>query len=160
MGMLGNFFIMSGISILAIFVSWISMYEILGKVWTILPRLPISPRLRVLVIGIPIFAAHILGIWLYALIYFCVENYTTLGAITGINRNVGVTMDSFFDCLYFSGATYTSLGLGDLLPTGHIRMLVAAEVLDGLVMIGWTVSFTFLTMEKFWLQPHKHTHKD
>jgi hypothetical protein len=26
-------------------------------------------------------------------------------------------------------------------------------LVNGLVMIGWTISFTFLTMEKFWQAP-------
>jgi Ion channel len=115
-----------------------------------LPRLTITPRLRVLLIGIPIFLAHIIGIWIYGIAYFLVENYSSLGRIVGADRTYGMNISSFFDCLYFSAATYTSLGLGDLVPMHDIRMLVGAEVLNGLVMIGWTISFTFLTMEKFW----------
>lgn len=92
---------------------------------------------------------------MYSVAYFLIENYTSLGKIVGSERVYGVNVDSFFDCLYFSAATYTSLGLGDLIPTHHMRMLVGAEVLNGLVMIGWTVSFTFLTMEKFWSSPKK-----
>jgi len=103
------------------------------------------------------FAAHIVGIWLYGMTYFLVENYTSLGRIVGQSRVYGVNYESFLDCLYFSAATYTSLGLGDLVPTHDMRMLVGAEVLNGLVMIGWTISFTYLTMEKFWQQPgHGH----
>ncbi len=153
--MLANFIIVSVISSVLIFISWISMYEILGKVWNILPKLNLAPRLRVMLIGIPIFIAHIIGIWVYALAYFLIENYTTLGAIIGQGRDYGVSIESFFDCLYFSAATYTSLGIGDLLPTSHLRMLVGAEVLNGLLVIGWTISFTFLTMEKFWSQAPK-----
>ena len=151
--MLENFIIISSIGAVLICISWLSMYEILGIVWRILPRLSVNPRLCVMLIGIPIFLAHIISIWLYALIYFLIENYTSLGAIIGHDRVTGINIESFFDCLYFSAATYSSLGLGDLYPTRHLRMLVGAEVLNGLVMIGWTISFTYLTMEKFWLQP-------
>lgn len=154
--MLSNFILISLISLLTIFVSWLSTYEILGKVWNILPKLTVRPRLRVLLIGVPILVAHLIGIWLYGLTYFLVENYTSMGSITGQGRIYGLNMESFFDCLYFSAATYTSLGLGDLIPTQHLRMLVGAEVLNGLVMIGWTISFTYLTMEKFWSQPAYH----
>lgn len=156
--MLGNFLIISLISSLLIFISWLSTYEILSNVWNILPKLTIMPRLRVLLIGIPIFIAHIIGIWGYAIAYFLVENYTSLGKIVGADRTYGLNIASFFDCLYFSAATYTSLGLGDLVPMHDIRMLVGAEVLNGLVMIGWTISFTFLTMEKFWsARQQKHS---
>jgi len=155
--MLLNFIAVSCISALVILATWLFTYEILGKVWNILPKLTVNPRLRVMLIGVPIFVAHIVGIWLYAMTYFLVENYTSLGRIVGQSRVYGVNYESFLDCLYFSAATYTSLGLGDLVPAHDIRMLVGAEVLNGLVIIGWTISFTYLTMEKFWQQPgHKH----
>lgn len=153
--MLADFATISLISILTIFASWFTTYEILGVVWNFLPKLRVTPRLRVMLISIPILITHIIGMWIYALAYFLIENYTKLGKIIGHERSYGINLDSFFDCLYFSAATYTSLGLGDLIPTQHLRMLVGAEVLNGLVMIGWTISFTFLTMEKFWT-PAKH----
>ena len=158
--MLENFIEISLISAFLILISWLSTYEILNKVWNKLPSLDINPRLRVMLIGIPIFFAHIVGIWVYAIAYFLIENYTSLGNIAGGDRVYGVSYESFIDCLYFSVATYTSLGLGDLVPTRSMRMLVGAEVLNGLVMIGWTISFTFLTMEKFWKQPKRITNKD
>lgn len=148
--MLSDFIAVSIISVIAVCVSCILTYEILSKVWNFLPHIKVNHRLRVLLISIPIFISHIIGIWLYALVYFLVENFTELGKIIGVERVYGLNIESFFDCLYFSAATYTSLGLGDLIPTGHLRMLIGAEVLNGLIMIGWTVSFTFLTMEKFW----------
>jgi len=157
--MLTNFIIISVIAALLICITWLSTYEILEKVWGMLPRLTIKPRLRVLLIGIPIFAAHIIGIWIYAAAFFLIENYTSLGAITGNGRSYGLNYESFQDCLYFSAATYTSLGFGDLVATKDLRMLVGAEVLNGLVMIGWTVSFTFLTMEKFWTTSQNHKSK-
>ena len=61
--------------------------------------------------------------------------------------------EEYFYAYAAAPLTYTSLGLGDLVPTHDMRMLVGAEVLNGLVMIGWTISFTYLTMEKFWQQP-------
>ena len=151
--MLGHFLAISCISALVILTTWLFTYEILGKVWSMLPKLTVNPRLRVMFIGIPIFAAHIVGIWLYAMTYFLIENFTSLGRIVGQSRVYGVNYESFLDCLYFSAATYTSLGLGDLVPMHDMRMLVGAEVLNGLVIIGWTISFTYLTMEKFWQQP-------
>ena len=156
--MLASFAIISGLSAGLIFISWLFTYELLGKVWLLLPKLKWSPRLRVMLIGVPIFTVHIINIWFYAAAYFLLENYTTLGTIVGAQRSYGTTLASFFDCLYFSAATYTSLGLGDLVPTLHLRMLVGAEVLNGLVMIGWTISFTYLTMEKFWSQPFHLRH--
>lgn len=54
------------------------------------------------------------------------------------------------DYFYFSMATYTTLGIGDLHPSGVMRLVAGVESLNGLVFIGWSASFTYLTMEEFW----------
>lgn len=151
-----SFIFISLLSMLVIAVTSLITYEILRVVWNVLPRMSITPRLRVLLIIIPIFSAHIISIWIYALVYFLVENFTGFGTLTGTISGVALTYESFMECLYFSASTYTSLGIGDIMPTQNLRMLASAEVLNGLVMIGWTVSFTYLTMEKFWLLPHRN----
>jgi len=156
--MLTSFLIMSFISILVIAITSLITYEILGFVWNTLPHLSFTPRLRVLLIIIPIFTSHIIAVWLYALVYFLVENYTSLGHLTGNISGSSMTYSSFMERLYFSASTYTSLGFGDIVPNKDLRMLASAEVLNGLVMIGWTISFTYLSMEKFWLGP-RHNHK-
>jgi hypothetical protein len=45
---------------------------------------------------------------------------------------------------------YTTLGLGDVVPTGAVRFLAGVEALSGFVLITWSASFTFLEMERFW----------
>ena len=152
--MLTSFFAISFISVSVIGFTSLITYEILRVVWNLLPRMNITPRLRVLLIIVPIFATHIISIWIYALIYFLVENFTDFGVLTGSIGQAALTYESFIERLYYSASTYASLGLGDIMPTRDLRMLTSAEVLNGLVMIGWTISFTYLTMEKFWLLPH------
>lgn len=156
-----NFIIICLLSALVIAVTSLCTYEILRLVWNLLPRLSVAPRLRVLLIVVPIFAAHILSIWVYAGVYFVLENFTVAGTLSGsVNRAV-FTWESFVERLYFSASTYASLGLGEIVPTGHLRMLASAEVLNGLVMIGWTISFTYLTMEQFWALPgHSRKNSD
>jgi Na+-driven multidrug efflux pump len=156
--MLANFIGISCISILVMAACCLLSYEILRFIWNLLPRLHFTPRLRVLAIIVPIFAAHIISIWIYALSYFLVANYLSMGEVTGAGHTTGLSYESFVNYLYFSAATYTSLGFGDIVPTGDLRMLTAAEVLNGLVMIAWTASFTYLTMEKFWTL-HDHGKK-
>jgi hypothetical protein len=46
--------------------------------------------------------------------------------------------------------TFTTVGFGDLAPIGPIRFLSGTEAITGLVLIGWTVSFTYLEMAHFW----------
>ena len=54
------------------------------------------------------------------------------------------------DYFYYSAVMYTSLGLGDVFPTGHLRFMSGIEALNGLMMIGWSTSFTFLAMRNYW----------
>jgi hypothetical protein len=148
--MLTGFLISSLLSTLMIAITSLLTYEVLGYVWNLLPRLTISRRLRVLLVIMPIFIIHILNIWFYAGVYFLIENLTNFGALTGSIGKAALTYESFIERLYFSASTYASLGLGDITPTRNLRMLTSAEVLNGLVLLGWTISFTYLTMEKFW----------
>lgn len=53
-------------------------------------------------------------------------------------------------CLYFSAETYTSLGYGDVVPGGALRLLAGMEALNGLLLIGWSASFIYIAMERFW----------
>ena len=42
------------------------------------------------------------------------------------------------------------LSAGDLFPTGAIRLIAAVEALNEFVLIGWSASFTHLSMQKSW----------
>jgi hypothetical protein len=153
--------LISCISLAMICITSLITYEILRIVWIGLPKLTLAPRLRTLIIIAPIFLTHIAAIWMYAGAFFLVENWAHVGKLAAVGREAGWNYQTFLDCLYFSSVTYTSLGFGDVVATGNLRMMMAAEVLNGLVMIGWTVSFTYLSMEKFWLLPHtkqKYSH--
>ena len=52
--------------------------------------------------------------------------------------------------MYFSAETCTSLGSGDLTPNGPVRLLAGVEALNGLLLIGWSASFTYISMGRFW----------
>lgn len=147
---LGHFLFVSIIAVICIAITSIIAYEVIGWTWNKLPHLRIAPRIRVLLIIAPIFAIHIVNIWMYAGLYFVIENFAELGRLTGHIEPAAVSFRCFIGRLYYSASTYTSLGLGDITPTDSLRMITSAEVLNGLVSIGWTISFTYLAMEKFW----------
>jgi hypothetical protein len=42
------------------------------------------------------------------------------------------------------------LGYGDVVPHGPLRLLAGVEALTGLLMIGWSASFTYVSMARFW----------
>ncbi|HLF58389.1 MAG TPA: ion channel [Alphaproteobacteria bacterium] len=119
-------------------------YEILRLASAMLPSLPIPVRMRVIFVVFAAFLAHTLEVWLYAFAFYVFIDVFHFGAFGG------TMMGDWRDYVYFSAVTYTSLGLGDVFPLGGARLLTGVEALNGLVMIGWSASFTYLTMEKFW----------
>ncbi len=118
-------------------------YELLRFTSILLGRLTISPRPRILVVMVAVFLAHALEVLMYALAYQLAEHL-------GVGRFEGTLEHHFNDYLYFSTQTYSSLGFGDIVPLGGLRIMAGIETVTGLVMIGWSASFTYLAMEKFW----------
>lgn len=64
-------------------------------------------------------------IFVSALIYKC------SGLIMSFD---GRALNGFPDALYFSGVTFTTLGYGDSVPTGWVRVLAVIESASGLIM--------------------------
>lgn len=89
--------------------------------------------------------SHLLQILAYAYVYFRMVH-----AAQGWGTIYGDGHLSFADAFYFSITSYTTLGIGDLFPKGPIRLISGIEALNGLVMVTWTASFTYIVMEKFW----------
>lgn len=125
------------------------VYETLAFIWDRLPKMRIG-RLRIAVVMSTIFATHIISIWLYAIAYYLILHYTNLGGFAGDSIDSGHYGTDIFSVAYYSTVTYTSLGYGDIYPTGGLRFLAGIETLNGLVLVGWTVSYAFMAMLKFW----------
>jgi uncharacterized membrane protein len=109
-----------------------------------MPKEAVRHRYRIITGVLGALCAHVVEIWLFAFGYYFLINF---GAFGILQRNFN---DTLLDCVYFSFTTYSSLGIGDIEPTGHIRFLVGLEALTGLVLIAWTASFMFMQMQKFW----------
>lgn len=119
-------------------------YEILRRASMMIPRLKLRRQFRVLAVIVVALFAHLLEIALYAAACAAMHDHFGLG------RLEGALSGSFSDFMYFSLTSYTTLGVGDLWPTGPMRLLTGIEALNGLVLIGWSASFTYLAMEEFW----------
>jgi hypothetical protein len=119
-------------------------YEVLRSLNTGLPALRVPDRFKLLVVIVAAFFAHAVEMLLYGLALYALIAFLGAGSLVG---QAGASLAS---CIYFSAETYTSLGFGDLTPTGPIRLLAGVEALNGLLLIGWSASFTYISMERFW----------
>lgn len=127
-------------------------YEMLRQISLLIPRMSIKSRFRVLYALSGALIAHIVEVQLFAVGYYLmihspVSALVDFGSLAQLD---GSQISHWLDCTYYSFSTYTSLGLGDIFPVGHMRFLTGLEALTGLVLITWTASFMFIEMEKFW----------
>ncbi len=149
-----EFIITSIIGILLICACSLVIYELLRFVWGRLPHMTMMPRKRVLLVIGAVFLGHITNIWIFGVVYYLLIHYG-MGTLAGGVVDKGEYAIDIFGCLYFSAVSYTTLGLGDVTPEGALRMITGVESLSGFILIGWTVTFTYLAMEKFWTLPHR-----
>jgi len=132
------------VCLLLVVVTTVIHYEVLRGLSSGLPRLAIPGRSKLLIVILAAFVAHVLEIGLYGLTLFVMVRYVGAGSLSSPGGF------SLVDCLYFSAETYTSVGFGDVVPTGPVRLLAGAEALNGLLLIGWSASYAYIAMERFW----------
>lgn len=101
-------------------------------------------RRRVLYAMFAVLGLHVLEIWVFGVVLWALVQWPDCGYIVGDDPL------RLVDAVYFSAMTFTTVGFGDLAPIGPIRFLSGTEAITGLVLIGWTVSFTYLEMAHFW----------
>jgi len=118
-------------------------YEALSSLNARLPALRIPPRTKLLVVIFAAFCTHAVEVLLYGLAYYGLDG----AGYGGLGGSGGSTLAN---CMYFSVETYSSLGFGDLVPIGPVRMLAGVEALNGLLLIGWSASYAYIAMERFW----------
>ncbi len=120
-------------------------YEVLRLLSTRLPPMGNPARYKLVVVVLTAFMAHIAQMALYGGTLYALVRWLDAGNLTG---GAGFSLAS---SLYFSAETFTSLGFGNLTPTGPVRLLAGVEALNGLLLIGWSASFIYLSMECFWV---------
>ncbi|MEL6713405.1 MAG: potassium channel family protein [Planctomycetota bacterium] len=103
-------------------------------------------RMRVFVLMLAMLAAHVVEVWIFALVYWALEAYPGLGVVQGAFE------EGALDLVYFSVVNYTTVGYGDMTPTGALRILAGTEALVGLSLITWSASLVFLEMQRDWAE--------
>lgn len=75
-----------------------------------------------------VFSVHVVEIWLWAILFLMLD---------------AVPITNLSDALYFSTATFTTVGYGDIVLDPSTRMLGAIEAANGFLLFGWTTAFIF-----------------
>jgi Ion channel len=148
-----DFIIAAAISLGMICFTTTVHYEYLRLVSLLVERMKRRPRWLINAIVISQFFAHTISVWAYGVLYWGLSEIVHFGGLAGVHAP-----DDFLSYVYFSASTYSSLGFGDVFPVGPLRLIAGVEVLNGLLLIGWSVTFTYLAMQRFW-EFHGEQHK-
>ncbi len=62
--------------------------------------------------------------------------------------------------IYFSAASYTTVGYGDVLPQGPWRLAGALESLTGVLLLGWSAAFFFSVVSRLFEIRIRHWQRD
>ena len=95
----------------------------------------------ILFVVLGLMAIHTVEIWLYA------HAFLAIGALA-----------DFEVALYFSTASFTTIGYGDVVLDRQWRLLGAIEGANGLLLFGWSTAFLFSVtgrlraLERDWLE--------
>lgn len=119
-------------------------YETLRILSDKLPVPKHHQRRRIVILILSLMALHVAEIWIFGATYYVLLMQGDFGQLVGIS-GLEIT-----DCVYYSAAVFTTLGFGDIVPTGPLRFLTGTEGLAGLTFITWSASYTFLEMLKTW----------
>lgn len=133
----------SVITIAAAMAAILIHYECLDRLNISMVRFHAKPRVRIVGGVVIAIIAHSLEVLVFALAYY-------LSTSLGHGELTGSFDGSLADYVYFSYATFTTVGFGDIVATEHVRILVGVESLTGFVLITWTASFLYLEMSRYW----------
>lgn len=113
--------------------------------------IPVRHYYQLIISIMSVLAAHILEIFIFALGYYILINYfgTESGSLVIVAEEDTRSMSGLSSCIYYSFITYTTLGFGDIIPTGMLRFLTGLESLMGLVLIAWSASFLYKRMPEY-----------
>lgn len=101
-----------------------------------------SPNLVVLMLWM--LAAHFVEIWIFGLVGYGLTEMGGAGTIAGVERA------DLQEHLYLSVTAFTTVGFGDVSPTGDLRFFTGTEALTGFLLITWSATFTYLEMQRAW----------
>lgn len=88
--------------------------------------------------------SEVLKAWLgmvlsFGILYWLV-NHLRPGSLLSGGQEISESWDSFLTSIYFSAVTATSVGYGDVVPVGIVRLFAMIEAALGLLIFGFVIS--------------------
>ncbi len=121
-------------------------YEMMSWSSRLVPLIRLRRRSRIVALILAMLVAHVVEVWIFGLAYWILDAWPVLGHIDGTFE------EGAMDFVYFSVVNFTTLGFGDMVPRGPIRIMCGSEALVGLTLITWSASLAFLEMQRDWLE--------
>ena len=107
--------------------------QFLGRISAVRP----PSRGRVVAFLVALIGVHLAQVGLYALAYAVGDQVMKLGSLLGPDGNTAL------DYFYFAAETYSTLGYGDIVPIGALRLVASVESLNGLLLLAWSGAFLY-----------------
>ena len=98
-------------------------------------------RSRIFKVMLCLIFAHIVEICIFAFAYKLMLSNPKFGSLTGSD------LTSITDYFYYSSTVFTTLGFGDIVPQGLIRLFTSVESLTGISLVAWSMSAAFLEIQ-------------
>lgn len=117
-------------------------YEALRGLRRVLEHPGLHVRALPLLVMLALCVVHTADVLIYAGAFYALAGYGGVGTLGSAGP------PSFSASLYFSFETYSSLGYGDIVPSGALRMVAGAEALNGLLLIGWSACHVHAVMDR------------
>lgn len=136
--------IVGALSLVIVIIAVTLHHEVLNSLYHRLPTLGNRSRQRMWLLVLATFAVHTVEIWLFGGAYWLLFGPLDIGHMTTD------TSPDLLDLIYFSAATYTTVGYGDVVVQGGARILAGTEALIGLVLITWSASFAYSELQRSW----------
>lgn len=99
-------------------------------------------KIKILVGLLIAFMTHVIEVGAFAVGYSFLSQFEECGRIEG---DMSHALQDYF---YYSITTYSTLGYGDLIPEGPLRIMAGVEALLGLVLVAWTASYFFAMINR------------
>ena len=132
-----------GVIFLAVILATVVHYAVLKRLNAGGQLIGRYPRFRLLYGVLMSLTAHSVEIAIFAVAY-------RVSANSGFGVLEGNFDGALADYLYFSYAAFTTVGFGDIVATGPMRLLAGMEALTGFVLITWTASYLYIEMSRTW----------